>query len=335
MPSPAFALHHPSPESTPRDGDPSLPQPVDPPEGTPVSEEDYWAFYYEHENGYEWNNGILEVKPVSDVLTAWIYQWLLGLLRLYLETHHNARLTCLEFGFRLSLPNKIAIRKPDLGLVLDSNVQPLADLDRSYQGTFDLCVEALSDSKPAEIRRDTEQKHAEYQAAGVPEYYIIHHDPRWQLFYRRNASGLYEPIPCHEGILRSAVVPGFRFRLEDLTRQPSLEALIEDPVYAPFVLPAWQRDRQARVQAEQAREQAEQVREQSEQARRRAEETVVTERQARAQAERVSEVAARARQQAEQRATSSEQRAAMAERLAEQERSEKEALLAELAKLRR
>ncbi|MEA1053256.1 Uma2 family endonuclease [Lamprobacter modestohalophilus] len=258
MSSPAFTWHHPPPQGAPWNGRSDGAPPIDPPEGTAVSEEDYWAYYYEHENGYEWNNGLLEVKPVSDTLTLQRYRWLLRLLECYLETHRNARLTCLEFGFRLNLPNKVTIRKPDLGLVLDSNAQPLEDLDRSYQGIFDLCVEALSDSKPSEIARDTEQKHAEYQAAGVPEYYIIHHDPRWLLFYRRNASGLYEPIPCQDGILRSAVVPGFRFRLADLTRQPSLEAMIEDPVYAPFVLPSWQRDRQARAQAEQRADTAEQ-----------------------------------------------------------------------------
>ncbi|WP_328987095.1 Uma2 family endonuclease [Thiorhodovibrio winogradskyi] len=123
------------------------------------------------------------------------------------------------------------------------------------------------------------------QAAGVPEYYIIHHDARWLLFYRRNARGLYEPIPCEDGIIRFAVVPGFRFRLEDLTRQPHLEAMIEDQVYAPFVLPRWQRDRQAR-------------------------------------------------EQAEQRAAMAEERAVAGERLAKRERAEKDALLAELTRLR-
>jgi hypothetical protein len=34
--------------------------------------------------------------------------------------------------------------------------------------------------------------------------------------------------------------------------------MIEDPVYAPFVLPSWQRDRQARAQAEQRADTAEQ-----------------------------------------------------------------------------
>ncbi|MBK5968626.1 hypothetical protein CCR91_07560 [Thiorhodovibrio winogradskyi] len=212
----------------------------------------------------------MEVKPVSDALTIQVYQWLLRLLQYYLDTHDNARLTALEMGFRLRLADKIAIRKPDLGLVLDSNPIPTADLDRSYKGTFDLCVEALSDSSPAEIARDTEQKRREYEAAGVSEYCILHHKPQWQRFYRRNVFGRYAPIPSEEGILQPEVVPDLRFRLEDLQRQPGPEALIEDAVYASFVLPAWQRERTAwqqdrqrleaeRQQAEQARQQAEQV----------------------------------------------------------------------------
>ena len=268
----------------------------DPPAGTQVSEADYWAYYYEHDNGYEWNDGRLEVKPVSDTLTIRVYQWLLRLLQFYLDTHDNARLTALEMGFRLSLPGKVAIRKPDLGVVLDSNPIPLADLDRSYKGTCDLCVEALSDSTPAEIARDTEQKRREYEAAGVREYYILHHEPSWQRFYRRNAFGLYQPIPIEAGVLQSEVVPGLRFRLEDLHRQPGPEAMIEDAVYAPFVLPVWQRERADWTRDRQAWQQDRQVLE----------------------AER--QQAEQARQQAEQ--------------LARRESAEKAALLAELARLR-
>ncbi|WPL19359.1 hypothetical protein Thiowin_04476 [Thiorhodovibrio winogradskyi] len=286
MSAPAFAL------ADPPKVDPAPNLPVDPPEGARVSEMDYWAHYYEHENGYEWNNGLLEVKPVSDVLTYQIYQWLLGLLRCYLETHQNARLTALDMGFRLELLGKVTIRKPDLGLVRDDNAVPLEDLDRSYHGTFDLCVEALSDSTAAEIRRDTEQKRREYEAVGVPEYYILHHQPRWQLFYRRNASGRYQPMPREDGIIRSAILPGFQFRLEDFTRRPTLDAMIEDPIYAAFVLPKWQRERAAWTRDREALA-AER-------------EALAAERDAREQAERI----------------------------AQQERAEKEALLAELARMR-
>jgi hypothetical protein len=307
----AIAHHYPPPAA---EFDP------DPPAGTRVSEADYWQHYYEHENAYEWNNGILEVKPVSDVLTFQIYQWLLKLLGFYLETHHNAQLIALEFGFRLSLPGKVAIRKPDLGLVLNNNPVPLQDLDRSYQGIFDLCVEALSDSTPAEIQRDTEQKRREYEAAGVPEYYILHHKPRWQLFYRRNALGRYEPMPAPDGILRSDVAPGFQFRLADLARRPEPDDMIEDPVYAPFVLPKWQADRTAWSRDRVAWDRDRQA--------------LFAERQAREQAEQQFAVAERQLVAAEQHAAIAQQKAAAAEQLAQQERLEKQALLAELARLR-
>jgi len=50
-------------------------------DGRRVSEADYWAYYYEFADAhYEWNNGRLEEKPVSDNLTIWIYHWLSSLL---------------------------------------------------------------------------------------------------------------------------------------------------------------------------------------------------------------------------------------------------------------
>jgi hypothetical protein len=108
----------------------------------------------------------------------------------------------------------------------------------------------------------------------VREFYILHHEPRWQLFYRRDAAGRYQCIPTPEGILRSSVLPGFQFRLADLARQPEPEEMIEDPVYAGFVLPRWQADRaawdldrQALTAERQAREQAEQVAEREREAK--------------------------------------------------------------------
>jgi hypothetical protein len=50
-----------------------------------VSEEDYWNFYYEDEPNYEWNNGYLEEKPVSDYQTVQVYMWLVELLQRFLS----------------------------------------------------------------------------------------------------------------------------------------------------------------------------------------------------------------------------------------------------------
>jgi hypothetical protein len=141
--------------------EPEPDQPADLPlshAGLRVTEADYWRDYYpEADRHYEWNNGILEEKPVSDVETIAVYRWFLALLTHFLRVHPIAEPVCLEFGFRLPLPlpTGTVIRKPDLGVVRHDNTQPLRPLDCSYRGVFDLCIEALSDQDRLGIERDT------------------------------------------------------------------------------------------------------------------------------------------------------------------------------------
>lgn len=219
-----------------------------------VQEAVYWRDYYElSDTVYEWNNGYLEEKPVSDQQTYLLYRWFVKLLELYLQTRPLADFTGLEMGFRLKLPDQITIRKPDLGVVLQTNPIPLKLKDRSYHGIFDLCVEALSDSDKQEIERDTVVKKAEYAAIGVQEYFILHEGEE-RAFYRLNARGVYVPILPQGGIIHSEVLPGFRFRIADLSVRPDEEAMLNDPVYQDFVFPAWQRDKALRREAEQRAE---------------------------------------------------------------------------------
>ena len=275
-------------ETEPSDAAPSL-------DGLWCSEQEYWTRYYLlSETQYEWNNGRLEEKPVSEAFeehweTFQVYHWFMLLLDHYLRARPVGKLVTFEMGFRLRLPTGVVIRKPDLGLVLDDNPQPILPHDASYHGVFDLCVEALSETKRSHIERDTLIKKAEYAAGGVPEYYILHNEPEHQAFFARTASGLYAPIAPIEGVIHSRVLPGFRFRPADLVRQPPHEELRNDPVYADFVLPAMQ-EAERRAAAEAARADAEA------EARRTAE--------ARAAAE------AEARQAAEARADAEAQRAA-------------------------
>jgi hypothetical protein len=155
-------------------------------------------------------------------------------------------------GFRLALPDRTVIRRPDLGLVLAANPAPLLPLDRSYHGIFDLCVEALSDEDRASIDRDLVTKKAEYAAAGVPEYYILHRTDGQLGFFGLNPSGRYQPIAPVAGVIQSRVLPGFQFRIDDLQRQPDPDRLLDDPVY-PFVLPGWREaDRRAAAAEAQA-----------------------------------------------------------------------------------
>ncbi len=231
-----------------------------------VDEAEYWDKYSENvEENYEWNDGYLEVKQVSDHVTTLMYVWFTQLMNHYLETQHNGQIICLEMAFRLLLPSKTVIRKPDYGIVLHTNPVPLKSTveTHSYQGICDLCVEALSDSKPEYIKRDTEEKYQEYAAGGVKEYYILYaNNEELMGFYSLNNQGVYVPIkPDTSGLIQSSVLPGFQFRPDDLYRRPELSEMACDPVYEEFAFPAYKKALQQIEQERQEKERERQAKE--------------------------------------------------------------------------
>ncbi len=234
-----------------------------------VSEERYWAEYYEHFSyNYEWNNGKLEVLHVSDYAQFRLYFWFMALVNDFLYVNPIARMIGLETGFRLQLPNKVTVRKPDLGIVHNSNPIPLGDKDRSYHGIFDICIESVSDSSKKEIERDTKVKKEEYAAAGVREYFILDEGGRETIFYRLDERGLYVPIRPQQGVIHSSVLPGFQFKAVDLYHLPTPPEMVDDPVYQLFASPFV---RAERLQTELERQRAEEERQRAEEERQRAE----------------------------------------------------------------
>jgi len=211
-----------------------------------VSEAEYWEKYYNAPDvTYEWNNGELEEKAVSDFITILMSDWFSELLGYFFKTHPIGNKVFLEMGFRLRLPQSTEIRRPDLGIVLNANPVPLLPNDRSYKGTFDLCIEAVSDSSQKDIDRDTKDKKLNYAKAGVKEYYILDGHDHYLAFYRLNARGVYRPIkPLKGGLIKSTVLPGFQFRREDLFTRPSPDEIIDDPIYQGFVLPGYREAKQ-------------------------------------------------------------------------------------------
>ena len=240
-------------------------------DGLPVSEEEYWEKYYEvSDYHYEWNNGVIEEKPVSDYATFKIYKWLFLLIDAFLLSHPIGRLVALETAFRMQFAygKKATIRKPDFFVVLNSNPAPYGETEKSFGGIADLCVEAISDSSRKNLERDTKIKRGEYELAGVREFYMLDASGKHMAFLRRNANDKFAEIPpSDDGIIRSEVLPGFQFRIADLYRQPSLVEMSQGELYKHFVLPELGA---AKAQVEQERERAEQERERAEQERERA-----------------------------------------------------------------
>ena len=244
-------------------------QPFAPDDGRYVTLEEYWAKWYESpypdiDVSYEWNNGKLEAKPLANKPQLDLGSWFFELLRRYLATFNVADLINMETGFLLTIKDadepsgtRQAVRKPDIGVILHSNPVPWGRIDqRSYAGVCDAVVEFLSDSSPAEVLRDTEDKKRDYALVGVKEYTILDPGGEHMRFYRLAPQGNYNVIsPDAGGVIHSEVLPGFRFRQEDLWRLRDLEELALDEVYSEYVIPAYQAAVNRAEQAEK-REQA-------------------------------------------------------------------------------
>jgi hypothetical protein len=267
-----------------------------------VTEAEYWEKYYNYPDKiYEWHNGELEEKAVSEHVTYLTHDWFSELLNHYLRIRRIAQPAGLEMGFRLFLPDEVSIRRPDLGIVLNDNPVPLLLNDSSYKGIFDICIEAISESSGKELTRDTVTKKAEYARNGVKEYFILDGHRRYTSFYYLDAEGVYLPHqPLKEGIIKSKVLPGFQFRIADLYQKPSPDEMINDPIYQGFVLPGYTEAKQAKQQAEQRADKAEKQAQKEQRARQKAEKQVQKEQHARQKAEQQALLEQQARQNAEQ-----------------------------------
>ncbi|MGH2607514.1 MAG: Uma2 family endonuclease [Tepidiformaceae bacterium] len=100
-------------------------------------------------------------------------------------------------------------REPDIVMVLsrnDARIRP-AFVD----GPPDIVVEVVSDES---VERDYEIKRKEYEAAGVPEYWVI--DPREDTrdaMFLILRNGRYEQIEVADGLFRSYTLQGFWLRV--------------------------------------------------------------------------------------------------------------------------
>ncbi len=325
----AEALHDLQQEQIEQNSDRTAPvNSLAPDEGRHVTLEEYWDKWYEHpypdiDVSYEWNNGILEAKFLANAPQLDLGFWFLALLHQYVKTHDNAKLINMETGFVLTMQDEAepsgmrkAVRKPDIGIILNSNPVSWGRIDqRSFAGVCDAVVEFLSDSTQVEVLRDTEEKKLDYALAGVQEYYILDPTGEHMHFYRLTPESQYDEIQPEAGeVIRSQLLPGFQFRLRDLYELPELEELALDEVYRGYVLLKYQASVSAAAAEAAARQQAEQQ--------------AAAEATARQQAERQAAAEVTARQQAEQRADSE----TAARRQAEEQL---QTMAAELARLRR
>ncbi len=107
------------------------------------------------------------------------------------------------------LPRQRRRRSPDLFFFTHAQRDRL--LAEHFEGPPTQIVEVVS---PDDRRRDTVVKFAEYEAAGVPEYWIADRELRSFVAFGLATDGRYAPLPEVDGTVYSAVLPGLFFRPE-------------------------------------------------------------------------------------------------------------------------
>ncbi len=179
----------------------------------PISFEEFLAWADEDTHA-EWVDGrIVLMSPVNlhhqDVL-----KFLDRLISAFVEAHG------LEWVYFAPILMRLATRpsgrEPDLLFVATEHADRLRET--YVDGPADLVVEIVS---PDSNARDRGEKLVEYEAAGIPEYWVV--DPLRQdaLFYVLGDDGRYRRVsPDADGWYHSTILPGFRLQVAWLWQRP-------------------------------------------------------------------------------------------------------------------
>lgn len=184
-----------------------------PPPPAPVTWEEFLAWAPDDWR-VEWVAGEIVEMPPSNEDHQDSSMFLSAFLLLFIQRHRLGRI--FHAPFLMRLPHRPSGREPDLIFVRTEHAERMK---WTYvDGPADLVVEIVS---PDSVTRDYREKLAEYEAAGIPEYWIV--DPRRSeaRFYQLGKDGKYSLGPIDEdGIYTSSVVTGFRLRVSWLWQRP-------------------------------------------------------------------------------------------------------------------
>lgn len=198
---------------------------------TPVTEQvrlkmtydEYLAWAGEGNFLAEWVDGEVIVHMPATQLHQVVKIFLVRLLSAFADLFRLGRV--LDAPFEMKLSPTGPAREPDVLFVSTANLSQLTE--RRLNGPADLVIEIVSDDS---VTRDRDDKFFEYEAAGLPEYWII--DPRPQrrraYFYQLDDRGRYQPVTLDANdAYHSRVLPGFWLKPDWLWQDP-----LPDPLTA-------------------------------------------------------------------------------------------------------
>ena len=185
------------------------------PEGVPrrMSFEEYLDWDYEGIRA-EWVDGEVVLMSPVRLDHQFIMQFLYELIIAHVRRYGLGKVLLPPTRMRLS--TRPSGREPDLLFVSTKTASRLkvAVVD----GPADLVVEIMS---PESEERDRATKFVEYEAAGIPEYWLIDPLRHEVLFNLLGEDGRYHPgVVSQEGVYCSQMLEGFRLRPDWLWRDP-------------------------------------------------------------------------------------------------------------------
>ena len=167
----------------------------------------------------EWVNGRVIPRRSVSKRHAQLTSSLIALLGVYVASRELGEVYAEPFNMKLG--GTLAGRSPDVLFVRANRLALVRD--QFLDGPADLVVEVIS---PGTERIDRRVKFAEYQAGGVPEYWILDPHTETAEFYVLDHSGAYQGVPTPDGVFASTVVTGLVLRTEWLWTLPRLDRVL-------------------------------------------------------------------------------------------------------------
>jgi Uma2 family endonuclease len=183
------------------------------PPPAPVSFEEFLA-WTDEDTRAEWVDGEIVLMSPSSAEHQLVLGFLYKLVDGFVLAHQLG--TVLFAPFLMRLTNRPSGREPDLLFIATAHADRLRET--YVDGPADLVVEIVS---PESDARDRGEKLVEYEAAGIPEYWLLDPLRREAAFLQLGEDRRYHPASLDaDRFYHSAQLPGFRFRVAWLWQRP-------------------------------------------------------------------------------------------------------------------
>jgi Uma2 family endonuclease len=157
-------------------------------------------------------DGVIYMASPENTDANEMFVWLITLMELFVEEHQLGRI----YGSRVATRfGKKTAPEPDIVFVSKNHLHRVKR--GGVEGPPDIAVEIVS---PDSIDRDYNLKRQKYEAAGVPEYWIIDEIEETITLLRLGADGKYREVKPKKGEYQSTVLKGFWLRPEWLFHLP-------------------------------------------------------------------------------------------------------------------